>query len=65
MLGFGHRIYTVDPRSQLLFEIAKNEGLAEDYIEIVKELKKELRELKGKPLPVNIDGAISANSLCV
>ena len=58
--GFGHRIYAVDPRSQLLFELAKKEVLSEVYINIAKEVEKELKEAKGKALPVNIDGSIAA-----
>lgn len=58
--GFGHRIYAVDPRSQLLFELAKKEGLSEVYINIAKEIEKELEMVKGKKLSVNIDGSIAA-----
>lgn len=61
--GFGHRIYETDPRSQLLFELAKKEGLSETYINIAKEVEKELESAKGKKLPVNVDGAI-ATILC-
>lgn len=60
MPGFGHRIYEVDPRSQLLFKLAKDQGLSEEFVEIAKSLEKELREAKGKALPVNIDGSIAA-----
>ena len=58
--GFGHRIYEVDPRSQLLFKLAKDEGITDEYIGIAKGIEKELKEAKGKALPVNIDGAIAA-----
>lgn len=58
--GFGHRIYETDPRSQLLFELAKKEGLSETYINIAKEVEKELESAKSKKLPVNVDGAIAA-----
>lgn len=60
MPGFGHRIYEIDPRSQLLFKLAKDQGLSEEFVEIAKSLEKELREVKGKALPVNIDGSIAA-----
>lgn len=60
MPGFGHRIYKIDPRSQLLFALAKNEGISEEFIRITIEIEKELIEAKGKPLPINIDGAIAA-----
>lgn len=58
--GFGHRIYKVDPRSQLLFKLAKEGGISEEFIKIAQEVEKELKEAKGKALPVNIDGAIAA-----
>lgn len=57
--GFGHRIYKVDPRSQLLFRLMKQEKQSEEYIKIAEEIVKALKEAKGKDLPVNIDGAIS------
>lgn len=58
--GFGHRIYEVDPRSQLLFKLAKDEGISEEFINIAREIEKELKEAEGKTLPINIDGAIAA-----
>ncbi len=58
--GFGHRIYEVDPRSELLFKLAGENGISDEYIKIVKEVESELKEAKGKALPVNIDGAIAA-----
>ncbi|QQG41861.1 MAG: citryl-CoA lyase [Candidatus Woesebacteria bacterium] len=58
--GFGHRIYEVDPRSQLLFKLAKDEGISDEYINLAQEIARELLEQKGKVLPVNIDGAIAA-----
>ncbi len=58
--GFGHRIYEVDPRSQLLFKLAKDEGISDEYINLARDIERELLEQKGKVLPVNIDGAIAA-----
>lgn len=58
--GFGHRIYTVDPRSQLLFNLAKEKKISMEYINLAQDLVKELKLAKGKDLPVNIDGAIAA-----
>lgn len=58
--GFGHRIYEVDPRSQLIFKMAKEEGISQGYIEIALEIDKELSLKKDRPIPVNIDGAIAA-----
>lgn len=58
--GFGHRIYTVDPRSQLLFKLAKEKKISQEYIDLAQSIVKELKEAKGKDLPVNIDGSIAA-----
>ncbi|MFI5241119.1 MAG: citryl-CoA lyase [Microgenomates group bacterium] len=60
MPGFGHRIYEVDPRSQLLFKLAKDEGISEEFINLAKEIESELTRAKEKPIPVNIDGSIAA-----
>lgn len=62
MPGFGHRIYTVDPRAQLIFGILRGENHTE-FIEIAKRIEEELKSQKGKVLPVNIDGAIAV-TLC-
>ncbi len=58
--GFGHRIYSVDPRTQILFKLAKEAGISEEFIDIAKEIDSELLKIKGKPIPVNIDGSIAA-----
>lgn len=60
MPGFGHRIYEVDPRTQLLFKLMKENGLSETFVEAAKSLENELKEAKGKILPINIDGSIAA-----
>lgn len=58
--GFGHRIYKVDPRSKLLFSLAKKEKLSQEYINLAEKIQKELSGMKKKELPVNIDGSIAA-----
>lgn len=58
--GFGHRVYKIDPRSQLLFELVKKEKLPQVYISLAKEIQKTLSEMKKRELPINIDGAIAA-----
>ena len=35
-------------------------GIGEDYVKIVNELRDELERQSGKSLPINIDGAIAA-----
>lgn len=61
--GFGHRIYEEDPRAQLLFKLMVEMGMSLEFVDIAKEVDKELKIQKGKPIPVNIDGAI-ASVLC-
>lgn len=58
--GFGHRIYEVDPRAQLIFKTAQENKISSEFIDIAKNIEAELKGVKGKALPVNIDGAIAA-----
>ncbi|MDY0020393.1 MAG: citryl-CoA lyase [Anaerolineae bacterium] len=58
--GFGHRIHTDDPRMQRLFALAREEGVAGDYVEMGEALRAAMREATGKDLPMNVDGAIAA-----
>lgn len=61
--GFGHRIYEVDPRTQVIWKMLKEASLGEEFISIAQELEKEIEAQKGKKLPCNIDGAIAC-ALC-
>lgn len=62
--GVGHRVYKdKDPRAELILETALKEGVGEEYIRAVRDLRDELEKQSGKSLPVNIDGAIAA-ALC-
>lgn len=59
--GFGHKIYKdKDPRAELLFTIATEEGIALDEITYARSVETELAAQSGKHLPINIDGAIAA-----
>lgn len=58
--GFGHRIHTQDPRTQKLFALAEELGLAGKYVRIARAVEEELARRLGKPLPINVDGAIAA-----
>ncbi|MCA9368921.1 MAG: citryl-CoA lyase [Pseudomonadales bacterium] len=59
--GFGHPIYKkVDPRSQQLFQLARDVGLSLDYIHIAKAIETTLEEETLKTLVINIDGAMAA-----
>jgi citrate synthase len=58
--GFGHRIYKEsDPRTELIFNSLRENGLGEEFIELEAALQSELASQNGKNLPINIDGAIA------
>ena len=60
--GFGHRIHTKDPRTARLFALAAEAGLTEGSARHVAAARAVERAFAatGKPLPVNVDGAIGA-----
>jgi citrate synthase len=58
--GFGHRVHTQDPRTEKLFSLAEELGLAGGHVRIARAVEKALKESLGKPLPINVDGAIAA-----
>jgi succinyl-CoA synthetase alpha subunit len=58
--GFGHRIHTKDPRTNRLFELAEEAGLREPdarHLAAARAVERAFADT-GKPLPVNVDGAI-------
>ena len=57
--GFGHRVHTHDPRTGVLFDMARETGIAGKGIEFVTALEDAIRE-QIRPLPINIDGALAA-----
>ena len=57
--GLGHRVHTADPRTPVLFEMARTNGLAGDGITFMEALQEAARA-QGKVLPINIDGALAA-----
>lgn len=62
--GFGHRFHPVDPRAprllQLIDEAAERGEINGRYAAIAREIEHQLAETKGKPIPLNIDGATAA-----
>lgn len=59
--GYGHRIFTdSDPRTVLLFDIAKEQGIYGEYCDFALTVKDALNLNASKPLPLNIDGAFGA-----
>ncbi len=59
MSGFGHRIHSADPRTERLLELALVAGACGKHVEAARAVAKVFAE-NGKPLPINVDGAIAA-----
>lgn len=57
--GFGHRVHRTDPRTAVLFGMARESKLAGKGVEFVTAVEAAVRE-KIKPLPINVDGALAA-----
>lgn len=60
--GFGHRIHTKDPRTAKLFELASAAGVGQGpttHIAAARAVERAFAAI-GKPLPINVDGAIGA-----
>jgi citrate synthase len=59
--GFGHRWHPVDPRTEpllgLVHEAAEAGDITGEYIAIGRAVEAVLTRLKGKPIPMNIDGS--------
>lgn len=58
--GFGHRLHIKDPRTAKLFGLAAELGLAGRHVRIARAAEKAIAAQFGKPLPINVDGAIAA-----
>lgn len=61
--GFGHRIHTADPRTGRLLQAAEEAGVSRHYIEALQAVQSAIKEVIGKDLPINVDGAL-AGILC-
>lgn len=62
--GFGHRFHPVDPRSPKLLAVLRDHQqrgvVAGDFAGIAQALEDVIAQRKGKPIPLNIDGATAA-----
>lgn len=57
--GMGHRTHTHDPRTDVLFALARSAAIAADGVQFLLELERVVADAI-KPLPINVDGAIAA-----
>lgn len=57
--GLGHRVHSIDPRTIVLFDMAREAGLAGKGVAFMEALERQARE-RIKPLPINVDGALAA-----
>ena len=63
--GFGHRFHTRDPRAARLFQMALELELEGEHVRLIRACEHALdadKDRVGRPLPVNVDGAIAAIS---
>src|SRR5438309_3470210 len=61
--GFGHRLHTRDPRAARLFQMALELELEGEHVRLIRTVERTLDKQSshfGRPLPVNVDGAIAA-----
>jgi citrate synthase len=57
--GVGHRLHTRDPRTDVLWTLASEVGLAGPAVELMRTIAGMLSKAD-RPLPVNVDGALGA-----
>lgn len=57
--GFGHRVHGADPRTEILFDLARSCGIAGEGVAFIEAVERALAA-GVKPLPINIDGALAA-----
>ena len=61
MPGYGHPLHkAADPRVARLLAVAAETGTAGRHVELARLVEKKLPEVTGKPLVMNVSGAIAA-----
>ncbi len=64
--GFGHPLHAEgDPRANLLLKLAEERGAAGQHIAMLYKIRESLPKAIGRPLPINVNGAIPAVMLDV
>ena len=57
--GLGHRIHSDDPRTARLFDLAEESSVSGEGVRYIRALADGFTR-QGRPLPINVDGAIAA-----
>ncbi len=64
--GFGHPLHADgDPRALLLLRLAAEKGVEGEHVRMLRAVERVLPEALGRPLPINVNGAIPAVMLDV
>ena len=58
--GFGHPQHDADPRTQILLQLARDEGVHGPYCTLLTYLEEEIKAATGRTISANIDGAAAA-----
>lgn len=58
--GYGHKVFTTDPRTETLFTLAKKLKIYGKYSTFAEKAEETLNAISSKKLPLNADGAIAA-----
>ena len=59
--GFGHPLHRDgDPRATKLFSLADRLGVSDSHVEVVRETERQIPQVVGKPLLMNVSAAIPA-----
>jgi citrate synthase len=58
--GYGHAVHDPDPRGRKLLAVAGELGLSNRYVELARAFESVSKEVFGRPLAMNIDGAMAA-----
>ena len=59
--GFGHPIHhPIDPRAERVLALADERGVSGQYVALLREFPAVVKEVWGKPQPMNLTGAMAA-----
>ena len=58
--GLGHRVHTQDPRRDAIWSLVEESGIAGEHVKASKLVTSVFESVKGKNLPINVDGVIGA-----